>query len=169
MTTATPLEPNASLARECDWAVELAETMDPDKVVEAARTLNRLREFAGWIATATRTLEQALGAELGSDVVAVEGVGMVAGAWQSGNWDWGDTDARAAIVRRVAQAARDRRHLAASGEVESEAEAAVRAIIETFTVYPRVTGLKNLDLDPAEFGTRGDGRHTVRIQPLTRS
>lgn len=154
----------AHLADLCTDANDLAEAMDPDRVIAGAKMLAELREYAAWLATVTRDLEVALGKELGREVVGVEGVGLVAGGWYSGSWKFDD---QAALISAVADRARDQRQVDRNGEVESEADAVRRVLTETFSVTPRVTALKALGLDPGDYGTRGDGRPTVKITPVS--
>ena len=99
-------------------------------------------------------------AELG-EPTPFPGIGVVTVKRGNDRKEWDHDGLRRAVVAH----AREDRIVTADGEIESEAEAAVRHLFDCARPSWRVTALRKIDVDPDEYCATLPGRVSVVIEP----
>lgn len=136
----------------------------PTGVDRLAQTLASLREAAAALSDAARDVEAHLAEAMGDDKeMKVEGIGTLERKASPVKPRW----EHERLLPRIAALSRDERIFREeTGEIEGEAEAAVRVLAEVASIaYYRVGELKKRGLDAKEFRDQDGWRTTIRIHP----
>lgn len=157
------MEPEAlaTLCQEEAWRLR----EEPPKGVDGlAQTLHHLREARRALGDAERDIEAHLAEAMGDEKVAVvAGLGTLERKASPVKPRW----EHERLLPRIAALSRDERIVREeTGEIEGEAEAAVRVLGEVASIaYYRVGELKRRGLDAREFRSEDSWRTTVRVIP----
>lgn len=150
-----------AICQELAWALR----EEPEADVEVlAKLLADLRGAKAAVGDAERDIEARLAEAMGENkVVAIAGLGTVERKASAIKPRW---DAER-LLPRIAALSRDERIMREStGEIEGEAEAAVRVLAQVASIaYFRVGELDKRGLDAREFREQDGWRTSVRIIP----
>lgn len=141
------------------WAIH---AVPPTEREELAHFLHLLRECKRMLSDAERIVETALADDLGDEKMAVvEGLGTLEKKHSpvKPRWD------HAGLAKHLAALSRDERELnTETGEIEPEAEAALRVLLDVAAIdYYRLGKLKQRGLDPGDFREQDGWKPSVRI------
>lgn len=156
-----PLAELASLCQDVAWSLRERPPSDTESL---AYGLHHLREARRALGDAERDIEAHLAEAMGDDkLVAIAGLGQVERKASPVKPRW----EHERLLPRIAAMSRDERLVNEStGEIETDADAAVRVLAECASIaYYRVGELKRRGLDPREFRSEESWRTTVRIVP----
>lgn len=156
-----PLE---QLVKDCDFAAWKLRENPPTDRDELAQALHSLREARRMLGDAERDIEAHLAEAMGDEKTAVvAGLGTIERKASPVKPQW----EHERLLPRIAALSRDERILREeTGEIEGEAEAAVRVLGEVAAIsYYRVGELKKRGIDAREFRSEDSWRTTVRIIP----
>lgn len=150
-----------------DYAGTLKRDGIPEGGLEAAaRTFLGLRWLIDQMKGIQAELDEVIGKAVHDEAGAmlpVEGWGVVQGKWAPATLSH-SPEQKEAMAKAVIDYARDHRTVDRNGVVESPEEAVARHLLEAFSITPRKTALRSMDVDVDEYGERrGTGRWSCRV------